>query len=422
MDLEVKLIAERKISLMNDINNINFKLKDCINNFIYIGFILKRIKLNQNYEVLGYNSLDEFTKNEFSLSSTSVKNYIDVANKFGDDDSMQLKEEYEDYSFTQLVELLPVSDDIDSYSPEMSIKEIRSKKMISQLTDYKKVLYDFTRKYIDYFIKNNNLDFKLKVDYNSSSIYISRKNSWSNILSIYFRDGYYQFSSENFYNLDLDSYKLIFKEKFDETIKIFQKDYDDELSLKEKDKKRIIAARPENEKGISIQEKQKRIKERLDEEQINQVYKKIKKNQNFEFFDSLPHFCKTDLLCFDLFKKCNKALLSCYKLIYAPRVYNSHDTYFIGFINGLNHLRVYDLYIEKYDYTNKKWFKVFDLSHDILHIKYQYRGVFGRLFDDQVVCFIKPYLSDFNNVYNRLNDKDNNEFSLILENKDDGGN
>ena len=193
--MQLEVVAERKISLMNDINSINDKLKDCVNNFIYIGYLLKKLKENKNYEVLGYISLDEFTKNEFSLSSTSVKNYIAVAKKFGDDENMQLKDDYENYSFTQLVELLPVSDDIESYSPNMSIKEIRSIKMISQLTDYKKVLYDFTKKYIDYFIKNNNFDFKLKVDYNSNCIYVSRKNSWSNILSIYFRDGYYQFDS-----------------------------------------------------------------------------------------------------------------------------------------------------------------------------------------------------------------------------------
>ena len=150
----------------------------------------------------------------------------------------------------------------------------------------------------------------------------------------------------------------------------------------------------------------------MDEEQIDQFYKKIKKNPDFEFFESPPYYCKTDLLCFDLYKKYNKALLSCYKLIYAPRVYNSHDSYFIGFINGLNHIRVYDLHIEQYDYNNKKWFKVFDISDDILHIKYQYRGVFGSLFDDQVVHFIKPYLADVKQVYKHLTEKDNKEFLL----------
>ena len=57
-----------------------------------------------------------------------------------------LKEEFKDFSMSQLVELLPVADeDFNKFNPEMSCKEIRALKKQSQLTDYENEFYDKVR-------------------------------------------------------------------------------------------------------------------------------------------------------------------------------------------------------------------------------------------------------------------------------------
>lgn len=182
------------------------------------------------------------------------------------------------------------------------------------------------------------------------------------------------------------------------------------VEFNEKNKQEQINKLPENEKGISLEEKNKRIKERLDSEKIELLFKKIKNNNKYEFHRELPYYTKKDLLCFDLFKKYNKLLLSNYKLIYELRLLNEKkDEYFIGIINGLKHYRIYDLHIDCYDYDKDNWIKVFDISDMIKDICNKYSSIFGRLFDGNKTEVVHSYLSDFEVLVKKLNDG-NKEF------------
>lgn len=116
--------------------------KDALLNFMHLGQLLKRVKEYKLYEIEEFQSVYDFALNKFGYKETSVKNFIAVFEKYADSEDLDydyfdIKEEYKNYSFTSLVELLPVPEEEikENYTPEMSIKEIRQTKVISQLTD-----------------------------------------------------------------------------------------------------------------------------------------------------------------------------------------------------------------------------------------------------------------------------------------------
>lgn len=116
--------------------------KDALLNFMHLGQLLKRVKEYKLYEIEEFQSVYDFALNKFGYKETSVKNFIAVFEKYADSEDLDydyfdIKEEYKNYSFTSLVELLPVPEEEikENYTPEMSVKEIRQTKVISQLTD-----------------------------------------------------------------------------------------------------------------------------------------------------------------------------------------------------------------------------------------------------------------------------------------------
>ena len=126
-------------SVIEDIKEYS---QEAVLNFLQIGRLFKRVKEEKLYEIEDYSSVYEFALNKFGYKETSVKNFIAVFEKYADSEDLDydyfdIKEEYKNYSFTSLVELLPVPEEEikENYTPEMSIKEIRQTKVISQLTD-----------------------------------------------------------------------------------------------------------------------------------------------------------------------------------------------------------------------------------------------------------------------------------------------
>lgn len=124
------------------IEDIKEYSQEAVLNFLQIGRLFKRVKEEKLYEIEDYSSVYDFALNKFGYKETSVKNFIAVFEKYADSEDLDydyfdIKEEYKNYSFTSLVELLPVPEEEikENYSPEMSIKEIRQSKLVSQLTE-----------------------------------------------------------------------------------------------------------------------------------------------------------------------------------------------------------------------------------------------------------------------------------------------
>jgi len=75
---------------------------------------------------------------------TSTKNFVSVFERFGDELSWSGK--YHDYSFTQLVELLPVKDNIEDYKPEMTVQAIRDQKLLEKAKSESKGFDEYLKK------------------------------------------------------------------------------------------------------------------------------------------------------------------------------------------------------------------------------------------------------------------------------------
>ena len=81
----------------------------------------------------------ELAQQEFNLCKTTVKNVIGVATRFGECFT-RVKEEFKEYNYSQLVEMLPLSDEqLALVAPGMTQQEIRALKKLKtttgQLTD-----------------------------------------------------------------------------------------------------------------------------------------------------------------------------------------------------------------------------------------------------------------------------------------------
>lgn len=113
----------------------------------FIGIGLELSKLSKSPNVLsdcGYSDIYDYGERAFGFKRTSVKNFIAVYDRFGDKSLSNgaIDDKYDDYSFTQLVELLPV-DDVSSYKPDMTVLEIRDKKILDRVSSQKTGLEDY---------------------------------------------------------------------------------------------------------------------------------------------------------------------------------------------------------------------------------------------------------------------------------------
>lgn len=118
--------------------------QDAARSFIGIGKELSC--LAKNPKVLsdcGYVDVFDYGQKVFGFKTTSCRNMIGVFERFGDKGG-DIQCKYEDYSFTQLVELLPV-EDVNEYEPEMTVREIRDKKVLDKAVQERSGLSDYLR-------------------------------------------------------------------------------------------------------------------------------------------------------------------------------------------------------------------------------------------------------------------------------------
>lgn len=118
--------------VLTDINDIK-------NNFIRLGFHLSEMNRCKYYQDFGYPTLEEFSDKNLGMDKSTVYKYIRVFEEFCSRQgeyhtkTMFLDSRYEDYSFSQLVEMCSMNDDQRRRcKPEMTIKEIRVIKSTSK--------------------------------------------------------------------------------------------------------------------------------------------------------------------------------------------------------------------------------------------------------------------------------------------------
>lgn len=112
------------------IESINRKLFNITHDFTQIAFYLNKIYAGEMFKDKGYSSIVDFANSEFGLSKNQTYNFLRIANEFMVPGTYcLLKDEYENYNFSQLVELISLPEssrkEVDS---NMTVKEIREKK------------------------------------------------------------------------------------------------------------------------------------------------------------------------------------------------------------------------------------------------------------------------------------------------------
>lgn len=156
------------VKTLNDIKSYS---KNIIENYLKLGKSLKDIKDDKLYELVGCTSVYEFSEKELNFSQTVTKNLIAVYEKFADKERScaVLKKEYENFNYTQLVELVPVDEnELNDYNPEMTTKEIRYKKIETKIKSDLNKLIKFTKEKLyeemDKLAKNSELKYSLKIE------------------------------------------------------------------------------------------------------------------------------------------------------------------------------------------------------------------------------------------------------------------
>ena len=185
----MQIIDKKEYLDLKNAIKIHNKLGECFNDitnyYIRIGGYLEHIYVNKIYDLMGYKTIYEYAEECFKLSKTTTNNFINLFKKFGTSteywEDYCLKEEYEDYSYSQLVELLSVDEDkVLSYSPELSVREIRN---VKKLEKYENILVEELKKILlmfmseqDKFKKICTIDFTdlvSKIVVSSEKVYLT---------------------------------------------------------------------------------------------------------------------------------------------------------------------------------------------------------------------------------------------------------
>lgn len=119
---------------------IKKELKRISNSFCRVGFYLLTIREKRLFESSEYKNVYEYAEAALRFKKSTTGNHIKVCERFSLPNldgcpSGVLKDEYEVFSFSQLVEMLSLSDEeLLLVTPEMSVREIRRLKTGTELS------------------------------------------------------------------------------------------------------------------------------------------------------------------------------------------------------------------------------------------------------------------------------------------------
>ena len=126
--------ATMKGQLKQNIMDAQNKIVGLKKDFVRIGYILRKIDELKLYENDGYKSIAEFAKAECELSDSDVTRFMQINEKYSIGGySEELKEEFLEYGYSKLVEMLALPDgDMEMITPEVSREGIRELKRFNK--------------------------------------------------------------------------------------------------------------------------------------------------------------------------------------------------------------------------------------------------------------------------------------------------
>lgn len=108
-------------------NEIKQELGGIVKSFVKIGWQLTRIDKSQAYKHDGYNTITEFARAEYGMNPSGVSRFMNVYERYSaPGDTPELQEQYRDFKFAQLVEMLQLpEEDRQIFHPEDKREDIR---------------------------------------------------------------------------------------------------------------------------------------------------------------------------------------------------------------------------------------------------------------------------------------------------------
>ena len=113
---------------------IRENLGGIVKSFVQIGWQLTRIDKAGAYRMDGYKSIAEFAKKEYDMNPSGVSRFMSVYETYSaPGDTPELKEQYREFNFSQLAELLQIEEkDREIFRPETKREDIREFKAFSR--------------------------------------------------------------------------------------------------------------------------------------------------------------------------------------------------------------------------------------------------------------------------------------------------
>ena len=107
---------------------IHEKQKNMAMNYIAIGYFLRKAKEMELYKDGGYESIHDMAQDQFLMARQTTDHCMRINKKFSQDgNSPMLAGRFEDFSKSQLQEMLYLTDEqIDEVTPDMTVKDIRN--------------------------------------------------------------------------------------------------------------------------------------------------------------------------------------------------------------------------------------------------------------------------------------------------------
>ena len=111
-------------------NEIKQELGGIVKSFVRIGWQLTRIDKSGAYKHDGYNNISEFARTEYGMNPSGVSRFMKVYEKYSvPGDTPELKEQYREFKFNNLVEMLQLpEEDQKIFHPEDKREDIRELK------------------------------------------------------------------------------------------------------------------------------------------------------------------------------------------------------------------------------------------------------------------------------------------------------
>ena len=122
-------------SAMHSLKYLREDTADLKKRYIVLGFHLNEFDSNKYYREFGYDNLTDFCYDNLGLDKGAVSRCLNVWERFARCNegssvrTMFIAEKYADYNYTQLTEMLPLSDkELEKITPDMTCKQIREYK------------------------------------------------------------------------------------------------------------------------------------------------------------------------------------------------------------------------------------------------------------------------------------------------------